>query len=434
MARTVRDTALESRAARGRLPTQKKPYWRPLHQGSHLGYYRGARGGSWCARQFGGGKYRETKLGIADDVADADGVAVLSFRQAQDKARAWFSEQAHLLAGLEPATSGPYTVGGAITDYLRSYERRGKSVDRTKATIDAHILPALGTVEVRRLTARLLRDWHEGLAATPARLRSRAEAGQRYRPETEDADALRKRKATANRNLTVLKAALNHAWREGRVPNDEAWRRVSPFHNVEEPVIRYLMAEECVRLVNACAADFRPLVQAALLTGARYGELRVLRPSDFDPDAGILTIRTSKAGKHRHVVLSDEGKQFFATQVRSQAASAPILHRSDEASWGTGHQRRPLTAACEAAKIDPAISFHVLRHTHGATLAMKGVPLAVIAKQLGHADIRMTERHYAHLAPSYVAETIRASFPNLGIVEADGVTALRAKRARATRG
>ena len=43
--------------------------------------------------------------------------------------------------------------------------------------------------------------------------------------------------------------------------------------------------------------------------------------------------------------------------------------------------------------------------------------MAVIAKQLGHADTRMTEKHYAHLAPNYVADTIRAKFPRLGIAD-----------------
>ena len=47
---------------------------------------------------------------------------------------------------------------------------------------------------------------------------------------------------------------------------------------------------------------------------------------------------------------------------------------------------------------------------------MKGVPLNVIAAQLGHTDTRMTEKHYAHLAPSYIGETVRAAFGNLGIV------------------
>ena len=38
---------------------------------------------------------------------------------------------------------------------------------------------------------------------------------------------------------------------------------------------------------------------------------------------------------------------------------------------------------------------------------MRGVPMGVIAAQLGHADTRMTERHYAHLSPNYVANTVR---------------------------
>jgi hypothetical protein len=62
-------------------------------------------------------------------------------------------------------------------------------------------------------------------------------------------------------------------------------------------------------------------------------------------------------------------------------------------------------------------SLVICSRTHGSMLAMKGVPMPVIAKQLGHADTRMTEKHYAHLCPSYVADTIGQNFPTLGIVE-----------------
>ena len=55
------------------------------------------------------------------------------------------------------------------------------------------------------------------------------------------------------------------------------------------------------------------------------------------------------------------------------------------------HQQRPLADACKRAKIKPAVRFHDLRHTHGSALAIKGVPMAVIAAQLGHADTRMTD-------------------------------------------
>lgn len=107
-----------------------------------------------------------------------------------------------------------------------------------------------------------------------------------------------------------------------------------------------------------------------------------------------------------------------------------MFTRSDGDLWNKNHQQRRLADACKRAGIKPAISFHVLRHTHGSTLAMRGVPLPVIARQLGHSDTRMTERHYAHLGPSYVAETIRANFPTLGILDAGNVASIPARRKR----
>jgi integrase len=95
-------------------------------------------------------------------------------------------------------------------------------------------------------------------------------------------------------------------------------------------------------------------------------------------------------------------------------------------TWGKSDQSRFMREACAAAKIVPAASFHELRHTYASRLAMRGVPMGVIAAQLGHADTRMTERHYAHLSPSYVAETVRQSFGTLGIVQpTNGVVPLR---------
>ena len=53
----------------------------------------------------------------------------------------------------------------------------------------------------------------------------------------------------------------------------------------------------------------------------------------------------------------------------------------------------------------------MLRHTYGSLLASRGVPLQVIAELLGHADTRITSRHYAHLMPSFVSDTLRANLP-----------------------
>lgn len=59
---------------------------------------------------------------------------------------------------------------------------------------------------------------------------------------------------------------------------------------------------------------------------------------------------------------------------------------------------------------------------------MAGVPLQVVAANLGHRDTRMTERHYAHLAPSYVADTIRAAMPKLGIVKTTKLASIDDRR------
>jgi integrase len=78
----------------------------------------------------------------------------------------------------------------------------------------------------------------------------------------------------------------------------------------DSPRRRYLSDDEARRLVNACNLEFRPMVQAALLTGRRYGELAALRSADFNRDAGTLQVRASKLGRARHVHLTDEGRHF----------------------------------------------------------------------------------------------------------------------------
>ena len=230
----------------------------------------------------------------------------------------------------------------------------------------------------------------------------------------------------------MLKAALSRAFHADRVSSDAAWRKVKPFKRVDEAVVRYLTTAEARRLVNACREDFRKLVLAALLTGCRYAELTRLKCADFNPDSGTLAIRLSK-GKLRHVVLTDEAKAAFETWTSGQASADPVFRRADGEQWGTSHQKRPLDEASACAKITPAVNFHILRHTHGSHLAMNGVPMGVIAAQLGHADTRMTEKHYAHLAPNYIAQTIRANFPVLGIADQRQVIRFEAKRFGETR-
>jgi integrase len=390
-----------------------------------LGYRRRANGGTWLARRWTSGGYIEHKIATTDDLQDPDGVAVLDFGQGQRAAREWWRAEQRREEGHD-IRSDPCTVRDAIADYLKEFEGRGgKSVYHARRASETHILPALGGVLVSKLTARRIEEWHRGLAAKPALARSKPGRKPNHRKADKTTDGVRKRRATANRILTVLKAALNHAWKAGHVASDDAWRRVKPFKAVDSARVRYLSEAECVRLVNACEPAFRNLVRGALLTGCRYSELTSMHVADFNADAGVVTVRESKAGKPRHVVLTDEGQHLFATLTSGKLGNDPLFVRADGGLWRRSHQLRRMEEVSERAKIKPAVSFHVLRHTHGSTLAMKGVPMGVIAEQLGHADTRMTEKHYAHLAPSYVADTIRAHFPRLGIAGESNIAPMR---------
>ena len=376
------------------------------------------------ARRYQDGRYRKTALGTADDVSDADGIAILSFTQAQAAARGWFVTLARQAAGIELPAEGPYRIREAISDYLADYNRRGgKALAPTRIAAKAHILPTLGDIPVDRLRAGRIREWHSGLAEAPARLRTKTGAAElKTRPlDPSDREVVRQRRATANRVLTVLKAALNHAFREGRVSTDEAWRRVKPFREADAARVHYLSHDEARRLVNAADPGLREMIQAALLTGCRYSELAALCLEDFDGEAGTIRIRTAKSGRARHVILTDDGVTLFRGLAAGKQHGALLLPRPDGLPWGKAHAQRPLNQACKAVRISPAASFHILRHTYASHLVMAGAPLQVVAANLGHADTRMTEKHYAHLAPSYVADVIRATMPRLGLVEPNTV-------------
>ena len=213
MPRQVRDANLETRAARGRLKVQHKPYYRLMEPGLHMGYRKLAAGpGMWVSRRYqGDGTYTVANLRtddgalvIADDFSDADGVTVMNFAQAQTAARGG------RLAG------GPYTVADAVADYLRFLESDGRSkqaIQDARYRIDAFIAPQLGTTKITALSAEHFRRWRDEIASAAARLRTRPGDKQKHSINND----VRARRASANRTWTVLRALLNHAFREGKV-------------------------------------------------------------------------------------------------------------------------------------------------------------------------------------------------------------------------
>jgi len=412
MPRTVREKRLDSPAARAKLKHSGKPYWRAIDTGLHLGYRKGLNGGKWVLRRYLGKEtYHVETIGAADDHSPADGASILDFFQAQRKAR-----EVAALAKAPESRGGPFTVAAAMDSYFARLAHEGsKSLVDARGRARRHILPALGDVPAADLTRDAISQWLTGMAG-------KAVDGHSSQ------DAIRANRASANRVLTILRAALNQAFRDGKVASDVPWRAVQPFHGVDAPRLRYFTKDEVTRLINAAQGNFRDLVLAALFTGCRYGELTRLRAGDFNPDSGTVFVGQSKSGRARHLVLSVEGQQFFATLTAGRPGDALMLAHANGSAWGHSHQIRPMTRACRAARIEPAAGLHTLRHTAASHLVMSGVPLNVVAHNLGHADTRMTERHYSHLAPSYIAETIRKFAPEYGTGEESNIVPIGGAR------
>ena len=101
-------------------------------------------------------------------------------------------------------------------------------------------------------------------------------------PAVSREELLRRRKSRLNRIINDVHAALEYAADTGKVSNRDAWIRLQKYRGVDQARIQWLTVEQARRLTNACEPDFRRLIEVALLTGARYGELRRMLVRDFD--------------------------------------------------------------------------------------------------------------------------------------------------------
>jgi integrase len=400
MARKIRDTHLDSRAAREKLSIRGRLHYRSIETGLAIGYRRlRGKSGTWTARIYtGNGDYAFKVIGTADDRSDADGITVYSFDQAVAKARALHTEHANQAAGIH----GPLTVEAAMAAYVTHLDQNGKNTDPIERTFAKYVIPLLGSQEVAKLTTESLNEWKARIAAMPAK-------GKRPHDP-------RARKSSANGTLGKLRAALNLAYRNGKVPNNKAWTSVAKFKGVDRRRDRFLSHDEARRLINAAGDEFRPMVQAGLLTGCRYAELCNLKVADFHVDSKTLFIRTSKTGRSRSVYLTDEGVQLFESLAAGRRANDPLIRRDDGLPFNTSQQVRRMKAACENARIDP-ITFHGLRHSYASALIKAGTPLVYVAQSLGHTSIAMVQSHYGHIEASHLAETIRANVPEYGFAK-----------------
>lgn len=132
----------------------------------------------------------------------------------------------------------------------------------------------------------------------------------------------------------------------------------------------------------------------------------------------------SKSGKSRRIVLTKEASEFFKRLSAGRASDEPMLKRADGAAWAEGRQDRPMRKTCLLAGVEHG-GFHTLRHTYASRAVEAGVPLMIVAQNLGHADIGMLQKHYSHISDEHRRETIQGRMTPLNLDDDDVVALVR---------
>jgi integrase len=207
---------------------------------------------------------------------------------------------------------------------------------------------------------------------------------------------------TANRNLTLLRAAFNWAVRKGVMP-------ATPFKRGTESVVRLttetprsrrLEAGEAERLLDACGPHLRALVEAALETGCRKGELLSLQWSQVRAGARpelFLPAQKTKTGKARTIPVS--GRLNAILEMRRLDPDGNP-HPPGAYVFGNEIGQRLLDVktawrlTCQRANIE-GLHFHDLRREAGSRWLEGGVQLHTVKTWLGHANISQTSTYLA---------------------------------------
>ena len=372
---------IDSKTARAKLSPKREPYWAKLDTGFYLGFRRLTVGGTWIARLRDDvtGKQLYHALGSFDESERNE----KSYPAAMEAARAWRDAQ------MSGVTQHDLTVWDACENYLHYLERRGKqsTAADSKGRFDRLVRDRpIARVVLSKLTTKPVFAWltNQVMVAEP-----------------DDLDAVRSARASANRNLATLKAALNRAMKDRLVVSDSGWKTVAPFDDVGArrgvggDSHAYLSDEQRTALFAQCAPDLQALLRALLLTAARPGEIAACTVADFDRKHGTLRIRESKTGE-RVVTLSTAAIEFFKIQCQDRIGNTPLIRRANDVAWKKDAWKKPIRAAVAAAGLPGDVVLYSLRHAAISEMISSGMATAVVAMLAGTSSA-MIEAHYGHL-------------------------------------
>lgn len=419
-------TTAEARLA---LAVRVPAYWNYLIPGVSLGYRRGERASLWVLRRTerqskGRAKNRYKTFAFADDYDPADGDEILSYGQARARAMEVYIAarddepkliERHSVYRIfdELPPDDPYTFAHAMRDYIQFRKANDFHLEADFYNSRTYILPSLGSIPIDQITRAMVWECVQGIADSTVRVQTAFGGRHRANGKPRTPDELRRRQIIANRVLSTIGRALDHAYTTGKLDTDFGWRFIPKFRGASVPRDRHLEQKEITALLLCCDPDLKVLIQAALFTGCRFSELQHLQVKNFEPRTGQIRLEKTKKRQARVLALTSRGRRFFALASAGMQPNDLVFKPKGRDRWEWPVAFTRLTHAAKRANLKMPVNMNVLRHTYASQAVMAGVPLFVVAKQLGHANTRTLEKHYAHLSEDYLDEIVKERMPDL---------------------
>jgi len=414
---------IDTKRGRDGLQARREPYWYKLSRDRHLGLRKLSEQsvGSWIARFRDETRHRQYRsLGGCS--------ATFDFDAAKIAAEVWFRDQEQGVRDRDE--EGPATVASACRDYIRSLlaeERREAAHDahmRFRRTVYGDSVDVeFGPHPRRRAAPELAGDIghpHVSLKRSPHKSgprkwepvahpvaslplsRLRAPRLKKWHIELVSAGLS---KASANRTLTALKAALNLAVKHRVVSAIAAqeWADVEPLKGASRRRELFLDVTQRRALLAKSQGAVRRLIEAVMHTGCRAGELTSARRSSFDARTKSLTV-TGKTGA-RTIPLTPAAVELFTQFAKDKLPNAPLLTRQDGKPWAHSDWDEYVKDAAACAELPPETCLYTLRHSFITQALLDGVSTLEVSKIVG-TSLAMIEKHYGHLVQDTARERL----------------------------
>lgn len=383
---------IDTVTSRDNLKARHAPYWQKIRTECHLGYRKitSESSGAWIARyRDTSGKYQLHSLGSLEST-----LPYRRYDEAVKQVVEWFD---HRKSG---GISASITVAEACQRYIDKLRGSGKengAVDvegRFKRWVFSDV--KFSKTALIKLTSGMLNDWRMKLVTTPALLQDKAKTATKLRAAS-----------SVNRDMAVLKAALNLAHEDGYANTDNAWKtKLKPIKNAENRRDCYLDIDQRRSLISNAPADLAALLKVMSLIPLRPGSVAALNVGNFDKRLGVLTIGKDKAGRDRKITLPASTATYLAELAKDKLPNAPLITRAEGQFWSKDTWKDPFKTAAKAAKLPLAATAYALRHSTITDLIVLHRLDTMTVAQISGTSLPMIEKHYGHLLHDHAANAL----------------------------